>query len=253
MKSLIKYSLVLLAAFSLGACGVNESTSTSSTSISTISVSSLPEGSGVSCEVFDSEANKIAEYNTPKKINLSFEFHETLSGSWYMATDNKGNRLPDGTDIYVTSQNVFNLTDKGGYEVENKGGDLPTNAMNTYTAGLHPNTLKQWISNCNSDKQSHEKNPDYMPGYEEKFFLNPLRMYYKITTARVGDGTTVDGTYSCIEEYDVIFRNDGYVDTFTYKKTLEVDGSVRQGMESAEQVKCTYKLLEKCTMQYTFE
>ncbi len=253
MKSLIKYSLVLLAAFSLGACGVNENTNTSSKSISTISVSSLPEGSGVSREAFDSEANKITEYKTAKKITFNFEFHETLSGSWYMATDNKGNRLPDGTDIYATSQNVFNLTDKGGYEVENKGGDLPTNAMNTYTAGLHPNTLKQWISNCNSDKQSHEKNPDYMPGYEEKFFLNPLRMYYKITTARVGDGTTVDGTYSCIEEYDATFRNDGYVDTFTYKKTLEVDGSVRRGMESAEQVKCTHTLLEKCTMQYTFE
>ena len=255
MKSLIKYSLVLLAAFSLGACGVAENTTSNVSygNISTIYPNSFLIGSEVSREAFDSEANKIAEYNTPKKINLSFEFHETLSGSWYMATDNKGNRLPDGTDIYATSQNVFNLTDKGGYEVENKGGDLPTNAMNTYTAGLHTNTLKQWISNCKSDKQSHEKNPDYMPGYEEKFFLNPLRMYYKITTARVGDGTTIDGTYSHVEEFDITFREDGYVDTFFYKEILEVDGTLRQGMESIEQVKCTYTMIEKCTVQYTFE
>lgn len=254
MKSLIKYSLVLLAAFSLGACGVAENTTSNVSygNISTIYPNSFLIGSEVSREAFDSEANKITEYKTPKVETLNYEFRETLKGSWYMATDNKGNRLPDGTDIYASIQKIFDTTDSGRVD-RNRDNNLPTNAMKTFATSTQPNTLKNWISYLDSTKQSHDKNPDYMPGYEEKFCTGPLRMYFKTTTARVGDGTTIDGTYSHVEEFDITFREDGYVDTFFYKEILEVDGTLRQGMESIEQVKCTYTMIEKCTVQYTFE
>ncbi len=253
MKPLIKYSLVLLAAFSLGACGVNESIDTSSSSISTISVNSLPEGLGVGIDAFNAEANKITDYKIIKTETFNYEFHETLKGTWYRATDDEGNRLPDGTDIYADCQTTFNY-ENGKYASRTRTSRLPTNRMNTYAFSGQPENLKKWIDYRDSTKESYDQMSDYFTAYEEKFFVSPLRMFLKITTSKInGEYTTVDGAYSDVEEYDVSFREDGYIDTFVFKETVEVDGIVTLEKSSPEQVKCTYTILEKCTMQYTFE
>ena len=249
MKNISKL-LTLLSAFTLMiACSNTAESSSFVFSSAPISSSEFIEGSGVSLEAFTNEVNKLDDIPKPKRVIYNYEIHETLIGTWYLATNTHGQRLADGTDVTTTAT----LTVETGASNPKPVGEISTNAMRNLIAET-PISIKNWL---NYQKQCRDAAQNDQTGrvnnFQEKFAINPLKTYMLESLTRVGDGTTVDGQYSNVQEFCRTFNSNGNVDKFTFKEVTEVDGAVRQNGDRLENMKGKWVIDLKCTVQYSFE
>lgn len=250
MKHLVKYSALLVAVISLTACEVTvEKKAEHEYSIDHVTIVSLPEEPGVSLDEFNKAASNVTKHEGGYQFEHYYQFHETLVGSWPLATDINNNPLPDGTDIYGAASLTGESTNgKSAHEVERKNdSNLPSLTMRNYVSIIQPNSL----SSCEMLRDSFANKEQY----EDKFFLNPLRMYFKYAYTKVG---YVEGYYCETCEWDFIFREDGFMKICIFKKTIEVDGIVTVPTDprepEPEPVYCkgTHTFIYKLEADYTF-
>ena len=248
MKSFIKTSLIMMAIASLVGCGeVTKETKYHPYSINQVVLSPLPDESGVSKDEFDKVANTIAKNNSNYECEFYFQCHETLVGSYVYAMDRDGNPLPDGADLYGAASLTFENKNKSYGLLEEKNiSNLPTMMMHNTCNFILPTYLDDWFVLFDS-YSSYE-------GYEMKFFLSPLRTYVRYNTTKMSG---VDGSYNRLVEWDVTFREDGFMKTCVYKWTVEVDAmvTVTKDYRSEPPVynKGTHVLVNKLEASYTFK
>ena len=250
MKSFIKTSLIVMAIASLVGCsGVTSEIKEHPYSIDNVSLSPLPDESGVSLDEFNKAASNVTKHEGGYIFEYYYQFHETLVGSWALATDINNNPLPDGSDIYGAASITGESTNgKSMHEVEKKNdSNLPSLTMRNYVSIIQPNNL----SSCEILRDSFANKEQY----EDKFFLNPLRMCFKYAYTKVG---YVEGYYYETCEWDFIFREDGFIKICIFKKTIEVDGIVAVPTDprepEPEPVYCkgTHTFIYKLEADYTF-
>ena len=249
-KLLTLLSIIVLATGCSNNNNADSSNSVSSdASITSESSSAFIEGEGLSLENFTNEVNKLGEIPTPTRVIYHYEIHETLIGTWYLATDTHGQRLADGTDVTTTAT----LTVETGASNPKPVGEISTNAMRKLITDT-PISIKSWMNyqkQCRDDAQNDQTGR--VNNFQEKFAINPLKTYMLANQARVGDGTTVDGQYSNVQEFCRTFNSDGNVKEFTFKEVTEVDGAVRENGEKPENMKGKWVVDLTCTVQYSFE
>ena len=248
-KLLALLSAIVLATGCSNNNNADSSSSVSSnTSITSESSSAFVEGEGISLENFTNEVNKLGEIPTPTRIIYNYEIHETLTGTWYLATDTNGKRLADGTDVTVTAT----LTVETGVSNPQPVGEISTNAMRNLVVES-PVKITEWMSYQKQNREASQQTNTSLNNFQEKFAINPLKMYMLASYSRVGDGTTIDGQYSNVQEFCRTFNSDGNVKEFTYKEVTEVDGVVQRGIGKPESMKGKWVVDLKCTVQYSFE
>ena len=248
MKSFIKSSLAIIAIASLVGCGeVTKETKYHPYSINQVVLSALPDESGVGKDEFDKAISTIVKTDNDYECEFYFQCHETLVGSYANALDKEGNLLPDGADLYGAASLTFEKKNKSSRLLEEKNiSNLPTMMMRNTCSFILPTDLDGWFVLFDS-YSSYE-------GYEMKLFLSPLRTYVRYNTTKMSG---VDGSYNKIVEWDVTFREDGFMSIFVYKSTEEVDGmvTVTKDYRSEPPVynKGTHVLVNKLEASYTFK
>ena len=209
MKPLSKYFFTLITSLSLVACGSNNTS---------IIVEPLPEGLGVGVDAFDAEANANKKKYDTYSATYKYQYHETLEGTWPLAKDINTNLLPDGSDLYGTAT-IETETKNGGMKIVSQERDkLPSWTMVGHASAFFPIDIEGW-KNYNEGCKTNKTTVDF----EEKYFINPLRMYFKYSEK---ESFMVEGSYLYTIEWDVTFRKDGYIDTTICKETTVVDGVV---------------------------
>lgn len=247
MNQLSKMVLAIVSTLSLVACNANASSSYSN--ITSISVSSLPEGPGVSIEEFNNEANKIVNYKSLKKEIYYSEFCEkTVTNPIPGLTEAEERMISNIASIYGTAEWTCSINTTPGKHVSGLVENNITRGMRDHIVPL-TTKIDSWLNDRDNEARLAQDREEY--NFESKHYLNPLRMYYKVTRTYSEDSSSANGVQSTAEEYDVTFREDGYMDTLVYKYTMVVDN--KNSASTTTSRNYTYCLLQKCTMKYEFE
>ena len=198
-----------------------------------------PEGEGVDVETFNAG---IANYQSQEKgrITITYHMNEKVTGTVPANYSMRnGDPMPDGCDI--DSDFVVEL-DNESDSTPTISGERPTRNSDLFSGG----TLLFVSSWANYQRQMRENKRHIAlteeESFQEKLYLNPLRMWMKGVYHNRVENSTLEGTEYFSEEYDRSFDSEGYCTTIIFREKLYIDGTLTRAAERPQYCKGTYSM-----------
>jgi hypothetical protein len=235
MKSLFKHSvLILTALFMMGCANSNSQPASSNAPIS----SSIKDDS-VSYDAFKTEVDKFGDITYTKAV-FKYEITEKIEGNPLEASGSS----ETGT---VTSVLEFERTPDGYNKVTN---DTTKTTESKKLVDGYPNDIKGWFKWITLRKNEAEKSNNLT--YSDKFYLNPLKASYSISSDRLATSTnaTFEGTYQGTSISALTFNEKGLVVKIEEEVKTDIDGTVNSRIDGPYQAKGHYERVAVATITY---
>ena len=256
MKSIAKYSVLLVSIFSLLGCSKGQSVSSNDVSSNDVSTSEIISSNnssatsmepGVSAEEYSAKAesiNKVA-YKTAK---ITYSFREKTTGVYPMK---KADGIAMEANTEVTSSLV--IEDKRGDGTFSVVSGEASSEMNNLKLGanLYITGWYTWMQQLKKNAESPKSNVTF----EARYYLNPLGAWYKNTGTRPGLANAgYEGEYLGSEEYFMHYGENGYCTSFTLNRFISNVGIITQHATQTTEIEYngTYTGVAEATVEYTF-